>query len=264
MRGINSRHIVAYFGSYKTDSELWIFMEYCGLGSVNDALKAMKDGLSEPELAYVLQDTLKGIRDLHKLGYIHRDIKSANILLNDKASVKLADFGVSSTEAAKHHTVIGTPYWMAPEIISAGKSADGYDLKADIWSLGITAIEMAETMPPRSEIHPMKVIFIITNEKLPPPTLQQPEKWSKEFNRFIARCLQFDPKQRPTANELLKDPFLAKAKRSDLLKRMQHVAAMIEREGRAKVLHWDDDEDEDCSEEGDFQEGDDNTTRINE
>lgn len=163
---------------------------------------------------------------------------------------------------------------MAPEIISAGKSAEGYDQKADLWSLGITAIEMADTVPPRSDVHPLKVIFIITNEKLPPPKLAHPEKWSKEFNDFVARCLQFDPKKRPTALELLKDPFLEKADRGALLHRMKRVERLIEEQGRAKVLNWDeDDEDEDededagSSEEGEASSEDsgdgDDTTIIN-
>ena len=137
---------------------------------------------------------------------------------------------------------------MAPEIISAGKSTEGYDQKADLWSLGITAIEMAEVMPPHSDVHPLKVLFIITNEKLPPPKLAYPKEWSKEFNAFIARCLQFDSKKRPTALELLKDPFLKKGDRSALLHRMKKVQKMIAEKGRAKVLDWgDEDEDEESS-----------------
>jgi len=148
---------------------------------------------------------LKGLNHLHEKQRIHRDIKAGNILLNDKCVAKLADFGVSgqSKDFTKHHTVIGTPFWMAPEVIQ-----EEYDKEADIWSLGITAIEMAEGKPPYYNIHPMRAIFMIPTR--PPPKLSNPEAWSTEFISFVAACLQKKPQDRPTALKLLKHPFILK------------------------------------------------------
>jgi len=153
----------------------------------------------------ILRDALKGLNHLHKLKRIHRDIKAGNILLNDECVAKLADFGVSGQikDFTKHHTVIGTPFWMAPEVIQ-----EEYDKEADIWSLGITAIEMAEGKPPYYNIHPMRAIFMIPTR--PPPKLSNPDQWSPEFISFVAACLQKKPQDRPSAMKLLKHPFILK------------------------------------------------------
>jgi len=153
----------------------------------------------------VIRDVLKGLNHLHEKARIHRDIKAGNILLNDKCVAKLADFGVSgqSKDFTKHHTVIGTPFWMAPEVIQ-----EEYDKEADIWSLGITAIEMAEGKPPYYNIHPMRAIFMIPTR--PPPKLSNPDQWSPEFISFVAACLQKKPQDRPNALKLLKHPFILK------------------------------------------------------
>jgi serine/threonine kinase 3 len=183
---------------------LWISMEYCSVGSVSDLMTICKITLSENEMRSILRDTLCGIAYLHEKRKIHRDIKSGNILLNSAGRAKLADFGVSSQikDTTKHHTVIGTPFWMAPEVIE-----EKYDHKADIWSLGITAIEMAEGHPPYWNIHPMRAIFLIPNR--PPPKLHNEEKWSKEFIDFISQCLVRNPEQRPHAHTLLQHPFFS-------------------------------------------------------
>jgi len=202
-----SDYIVNYKKGYispKYDM-LWIVMEYCGPGSVSDLMTITKKTLTEIQIAVVLRDVLKGLNHLHEKQRIHRDIKAGNILLNDKCVAKLADFGVSgqSKDFTKHHTVIGTPFWMAPEVIQ-----EEYDKEADIWSLGITAIEMAEGKPPYYNIHPMRAIFMIPTR--PPPKLSNPDAWSPEFISFVAACLQKKPQDRLTAFKLLKHPFILK------------------------------------------------------
>jgi len=203
----SSDYIVNYKRGYispKYDM-LWIVMEYCGPGSVSDLMTITKKTLTEVQIAVILRDVLKGLNHLHEKQRIHRDIKAGNILLNDKCVAKVADFGVSgqSKDFTKHHTVIGTPFWMAPEVIQ-----EEYDKEADIWSLGITAIEMAEGKPPYYNIHPMRAIFMIPTR--PPPKLSNPEAWSQEFISFVAACLQKKPQDRPTALKLLKHPFILK------------------------------------------------------
>jgi len=189
-----------------TTDTLWIAMEYCNGGSVSDLMTITKENLKEEEMCLILRDSLQGLNFLHDKKKIHRDIKAGNILLNSEGRAKLADFGVSGQmkDTTKHHTVIGTPFWMAPEVIE-----EQYDNKADIWSLGITAIEMAEGHPPYWNIHPMRAIFLIPNR--PPPKLKDEEKWSPEFIDFISKCLTRAPDQRPSAIQLLQHPFILKA-----------------------------------------------------
>ncbi|KAJ1506765.1 putative protein serine/threonine kinase [Coelomomyces lativittatus] len=169
-----------------------------------------------------------GLRFLHECGKLHRDIKCGNILLTEHGQVRLADFGVSTQITrtfSKRQTFIGTPYWMAPEVITAEQQSTHYDYKADIWSLGITAIEMAECGPPMFDMHPMRVLFTIP--KANPPTLRNPDA-STEFQDFVRLCLQKDPDLRPSANDLLKHPFLAKEQESksvilDLIHRVREA-----------------------------------------
>lgn len=186
-----------------------------------------------------MKDALKGLHYLHSLRKIHRDIKAGNILLNDKGEGKLADFGVSgqlSDTMAKRQTVIGTPFWMAPEVIQEV----GYDVKADIWSLGITAIEIAEGKPPYANIHPMRAIFMIPSK--PPPKLSEADRFSKEFNDFIAKCLIKNPEQRPTAADMLKHPFLANTKGPDVLKPLiKEAMDLIAQLGRREAMGIDSD-----------------------
>uniref|UniRef100_A0A0N5AE19 Serine/threonine-protein kinase cst-1 n=1 Tax=Syphacia muris TaxID=451379 RepID=A0A0N5AE19_9BILA len=204
MQQCDSKYVVKYYGSYFKNSDLWIVMEYCGAGSVSDIMRMRKKTLSEKEISAVTRDVLKGLKYLHKLKKIHRDIKAGNILLNNDGNAKLADFGVAgqlTDTMAKRNTVIGTPFWMAPEVIQE----IGYDTKADIWSLGITAMEMAEGRPPHADIHPMRAIFMIPTK--PPPTFKNPEEWSDEFKSFVSQCLIKNPEERKAAVELLEAEF---------------------------------------------------------
>ncbi|CAI5455927.1 unnamed protein product [Caenorhabditis angaria] len=217
MQQCKSKYVVKYYGSYFKNSDLWIVMEYCGAGSVSDIMRARRKPLNEGEISAVLRDTIKGLQYLHDLKKIHRDIKAGNILLNTDGIAKLADFGVAgqlTDTMAKRNTVIGTPFWMAPEVIEE----IGYDTKADIWSLGITAIEMAEGRPPYSDIHPMRAIFMIPTK--PPPTFKKPEEWSAEFVDFIKCCLVKKPDERKSAQKLTEHPFILAAPGCDVLQIM--------------------------------------------
>ncbi|EMP28728.1 Serine/threonine-protein kinase 4 [Chelonia mydas] len=159
MQQCDSPHVVKYYGSYFKNTDLWIVMEYCGAGSVSDIIRLRNKTLTEEEIATIVQATLKGLEYLHFMRKIHRDIKAGNILLNTEGHAKLADFGVAgqlTDTMAKRNTVIGTPFWMAPEVIQE----IGYNCVADIWSLGITSIEMAEGKPPYADIHPMRHPFV--------------------------------------------------------------------------------------------------------
>jgi len=245
MKQCRSPYIISYFGSYFKDSELWIVMEYCGAGSVSDIMRITDKTLTEDQIAVVLKDALKGLVYLHSLRKIHRDIKAGNILLNDKGEGKLADFGVSgqlSDTMAKRNTVIGTPFWMAPEVIQEV----GYDVKADIWSLGITAIEMGEGKPPYSNIHPMRAIFMIPSR--PPPKLTEPDSWSADFNDFVAKCLTKNPEQRPSASEIIKHAFITKAKTSvvvqPLIDEANEIIKKLGREEAMGLVNQSDSEDE--------------------
>ncbi|KAM3967535.1 myosin-IIIb [Aphomia sociella] len=195
------------------DDQIWFVMELCTGGSVTDlcaGMRARGSNLTEPQLAYVLRGTVRALTHLHAHRCMHRDVKGHNILLTENAEVKLVDFGVSShlaATAARRNTSVGTPYWMAPEVIACEQQLDqSYDCRCDVWSVGITAIELAEGEPPLSGLHPMRALFQIPRN--PPPSLTHPEMFSPQLGDFIADCLIKDMNQRPFARELLEHPLL--------------------------------------------------------
>lgn len=182
-------------------------MEYCAGGSVADIMLACDCALSEVIIAHIITETLAGLAYLHSIGKVHRDIKCGNVLLTENGSVKLADFGVAAQltdTMSKRNTFIGTPHWMAPEVIQLSH----YDGKVDIWALGITAIEMAERYPPRWRVNPNRVIFQIVKD--PPPRLSDKDRWTLAFQDFIAQCLQKEPRSRPAAALLQQHKFVTK------------------------------------------------------
>ncbi|KAJ5074863.1 sterile20-like kinase isoform b-related [Anaeramoeba ignava] len=206
--------VVKYSETYFDDTCLWILMELCEGGSILDILDDCDKTFTEEQIASVCKSVLEGLAFLHSKKIIHRDIKAGNLLLTRNGDVKLADFGVAgklSDFMMKRTTVIGSPYWMAPEIIQE----IGYDEKVDIWSLGITVIEMAEGKPPLLHIHPMRALFLISSQ--PPPMLKNPENWSKNCIDFLTQCLQKDPTKRKSAVELLKHPFIINAKPTNVM-----------------------------------------------
>ncbi|XP_052758788.1 myosin-IIIb-like isoform X2 [Galleria mellonella] len=200
-------------GTCSDDDQIWFVMELCTGGSVTDlcaGMRARGSNLTEPQLAYVLRGTVRALTHLHAHRCMHRDVKGHNILLTEDGEVKLVDFGVSShlaATAARRNTSVGTPYWMAPEVIACEQQLDqSYDCRCDVWSVGITAIELAEGEPPLSGLHPMRALFQIPRN--PPPSLSHPEMFSAQLADFIADCLIKDMNQRPFARELLEHPLL--------------------------------------------------------
>uniref|UniRef100_A0A8C7YHQ5 Mitogen-activated protein kinase kinase kinase kinase n=1 Tax=Oryzias sinensis TaxID=183150 RepID=A0A8C7YHQ5_9TELE len=239
MKDCKHSNIVAYFGSYLRRDKLWISMEYCGGGSLQD-IYHVTGPLSESQIAYMSRETLQGLYYLHNKGKMHRDIKGANILLTDNGYVKLgksddpsppppsclqpppslillffffappADFGVSAqitATLAKRKSFIGTPYWMAPEVAAVERKG-GYNQLCDIWAVGITAIELAELQPPMFELHPMRALFLMSKSSFQPPKLKDKLKWTNNFHHFVKLALTKNPKRRPTAEKLLQHPFV--------------------------------------------------------
>ncbi|XP_061172597.1 mitogen-activated protein kinase kinase kinase kinase 3-like isoform X4 [Saccostrea echinata] len=209
MKDCKHPNIVAYFGSYLRRDKLWIAMEYCGGGSMQD-IYHVTGPLAEPQIAFICRETLKGLMYLHNRGKMHRDIKGANILLTDEGDIKLADFGVSAQitqTMCKRKSFIGTPYWMAPEVAAVERKG-GYNQQCDIWAVGITAIEFAELQPPMFDLHPMRALFLMSKSGFKPPQLKDKNKWSQIFQHFIKVALTKNPKKRPTADKLLEHPFV--------------------------------------------------------
>ncbi|XP_031135958.1 mitogen-activated protein kinase kinase kinase kinase 4 isoform X2 [Sander lucioperca] len=210
------RNIATYYGAFikkgpaGQDHQLWLVMEYCGAGSVTDLVKKTKGNcLKEDWIAYICREVLRGLSHLHSHHVIHRDIKGQNVLLTENAEVKLVDFGVSAQldkTIGRRNTFIGTPYWMAPEVIACDENPEAtYDYRSDLWSLGITALEMAEGAPPLCDMHPMRALFLIPRN--PPPKLKS-KKWSKRFLSFADSCLVKNHLHRPATDTLLRHAFI--------------------------------------------------------
>lgn len=233
---MDSAFVTKYMGSYLKDSKIWIVMEYLAGGSCLDLMKP--GAFEEVFIAIILREILRGLEYLHDENKLHRDIKAANVLLSANGDVKLADFGVSGQLTAtmtKRKSFVGTPFWMAPEVIKQS----GYDSKADIWSLGITAIELAKGEPPYADLHPMRVLFLIPKNE--PPQLDGPN-YSKAFKEFVSICVQKNPADRPTAKELLKHRFIKRAKRTAyLVELIDRYKRWLEDGGNAEDSSSDDD-----------------------
>ncbi|ODN02300.1 Myosin-IIIa [Orchesella cincta] len=235
------------------DCQLWYVMELCSGGSVTDLAQGLRkfEGrrLTEFQIAYILREVVDALIHLHTHHCIHRDVKGHNILLTGEGRVKLVDFGVAARlkdTYARRNTSIGTPYWMSPEVIACERQIDSsYDVRCDVWSLGITAIELAEAEPPLADLHPMRALFQIPRN--PPPTLSKPHDWSSEFNDFVAECLIKDMDQRPFMVELRQHPFLQQLTRipediitNDMVRDIQMVKAhgdLVKREPEVTTKH---------------------------
>uniref|UniRef100_A0A3P9AIT7 non-specific serine/threonine protein kinase n=1 Tax=Esox lucius TaxID=8010 RepID=A0A3P9AIT7_ESOLU len=222
----NHPNVVKFYGMfYKSDDlsggQLWLVLELCNGGSVTELIKGLLmrgQRLLEPVIAYILYGALLGLQHLHNNRIIHRDVKGNNILLTTEGGVKLVDFGVSAqltSARLRRNTSVGTPFWMAPEVIACEQQYDStYDARCDVWSLGITAIELADGDPPLSEMHPVKALFKIPRN--PSPTLRNPEEWCRSFSHFIAQCLIKDFETRPSVTHLLEHPFIKQAHGKDM------------------------------------------------
>ncbi|KAL1507586.1 hypothetical protein AB1Y20_007205 [Prymnesium parvum] len=232
LRQCDSKHIVQYFGSFSYDEQLWIIMEYCAGSSLLDVMEANGRCLTELQLCGVLAGACDGLLYLHQRRKIHRDVKAGNLLLGADGEVKLADFGVAAqlgAGASRRRTVIGTPFWMAPEVITCQRGPSrggpaGYDERADVWSLGITAIELAEGQAPHSGVNPLTAIFLIPT--LPPPKLKHPEEWSPRLHSFLQRCLVKEPSARSTTAELASDPLVQSGRDKRALGSLRELMAL--------------------------------------
>ncbi|XVF78950.1 hypothetical protein PTKIN_Ptkin14bG0179600 [Pterospermum kingtungense] len=213
---VDHPNLVRAYCSFVVENNLWVVMPYMSQGSCLHAMKkAYPHGFEEPIIRSILKETLKGLDYLHKQGHIHRDVKAGNILLDDQGTVKLADFGVSACmfdsgdRQRCRNTFTGTPCWMAPEVLESGK---GYNSKADIWSFGITALELAHGHPPLSKYPPMKVLLMTLQNNPPRLDYDGDSKFSKSFKDMVAMCLVKDQTKRPSAEKLLKHSFFKHAK----------------------------------------------------
>uniref|UniRef100_A0A3Q1IAJ0 non-specific serine/threonine protein kinase n=1 Tax=Anabas testudineus TaxID=64144 RepID=A0A3Q1IAJ0_ANATE len=213
-RGVNPNdiwEIVGELGDGAFGKVYKIMIEFCPGGAVDATMLELDRGLTEPQIKVVCRQMLEALNYLHSMKIIHRDLKAGNILLMLDGDIKLADFGVSAKNTKtlqRRDSFIGTPYWMAPEVVMCETMKDApYDYKADIWSLGITLIELAQIEPPHHELNPMRVLLKIAKSE--PPTLEQPHKWSQEFKDFLRKALDKNPETRPTAAQLLEHPFVS-------------------------------------------------------
>lgn len=214
LKSVQHENCVAYKGCYLKDNTVWLVMEYC-LGSASNLIEVHKKTLREDEIASICDGTLRGLEYLHLRNCVHRDIKAGNILLTENGTIKLADFG-SASIACPANSFVGTPYWMAPEVILAMEEGH-YDGKVDVWSLGITCIELAEEKPPLFNMNAMSALYHIAQND--PPSLRREEgySYSQEFRDFVDTCLVKDVELRPTSSDCRKLPFVAKSRPRDVL-----------------------------------------------
>uniref|UniRef100_A0A8C0KD41 non-specific serine/threonine protein kinase n=1 Tax=Canis lupus dingo TaxID=286419 RepID=A0A8C0KD41_CANLU len=244
-------YIVKLLGAYYYDGKLWIMIEFCPGGAVDAIMLELDRGLTEPQIQVVCRQMLEALHFLHGKKIIHRDLKAGNVLMTLEGDIRLADFGVSAKNLKtlqKRDSFIGTPYWMAPEVVMCETMKDTpYDYKADIWSLGITLIEMAQIEPPHHELNPMRVLLKIAKSE--PPTLLTPSKWSMEFRDFLKTALDKNPETRPSAAQLLEHPFVSSITSNKALREL--VA-----EAKAEVME----EIEDGREEGEEEDSPDATS----
>uniref|UniRef100_A0A3Q2PIP6 non-specific serine/threonine protein kinase n=1 Tax=Fundulus heteroclitus TaxID=8078 RepID=A0A3Q2PIP6_FUNHE len=203
-------YIVKLLDAFYFENKLWIMIEFCAGGAVDANMLELDRGLTEPQIRVVCRQMLEALDYLHRMKIIHRDLKAGNVLLTLEGDIKLADFGVSAKNTKtlqRRDSFIGTPYWMAPEVVMCETMKDApYDYKADIWSLGITLIELAQIEPPHHELNPMRVLLKVAKSE--PPTLDHPYKWSRDFNDFLKKALDKNPENRPSAAQLLEHPFV--------------------------------------------------------
>uniref|UniRef100_A0A673IU66 non-specific serine/threonine protein kinase n=1 Tax=Sinocyclocheilus rhinocerous TaxID=307959 RepID=A0A673IU66_9TELE len=222
MKECKHKNIVAYYGTYHRNNKLWICMEYCGGGSLQDIYQ-VTGPLKEKQIAYICRETLQGLNHLHETGKIHRDIKVNEF----EVSKILADFGVAaeiSASVAKRKSFIGTPYWMAPEVAAVEKKG-GYNHLCDIWAVGITAIELAELQPPMFDLHPMRALMLMSKSSFQPPKLKDKSKWPAGFHSFVKMCLIKSPRKRPTAETLLQHPFVTQLLTRKLMIELLDIAS---------------------------------------
>uniref|UniRef100_A0A8C5I204 non-specific serine/threonine protein kinase n=1 Tax=Gouania willdenowi TaxID=441366 RepID=A0A8C5I204_GOUWI len=218
----NHHHIVKLLDAFYFEGKLWILIEFCAGGAVDAIMLELERPLTEPQIRVVCKQTLEALVYLHENKFIHRDLKAGNILLSLEGDVKLADFGVSAKNTKtlqRRDSFIGTPYWMAPEVVMCETSKDRpYDYKADIWSLGVTLIELAQIEPPNHEMNPMRVLLKIAKSE--PPTLMHPSRWSPEFNDFLRKALDKNVDNRWNATQLLQHPFATSVRDSRPLREL--------------------------------------------
>eukprot|EP01062_Namystynia_karyoxenos_P059480 TRINITY_DN50922_c0_g1_i1.p1 TRINITY_DN50922_c0_g1~~TRINITY_DN50922_c0_g1_i1.p1 ORF type:complete len:486 (+),score=182.29 TRINITY_DN50922_c0_g1_i1:81-1460(+) len=208
LHGCRHPNIVSMMSCHRVGSVLWIAMELMDGGKLTDLIEG-SHRLSNDEVAFLMQEVLTGVHYLHRVGWMHRDIKSDNVLLSTHGEVKLADFGFAALADTKRRTLVGTPYWMAPEVIKG----DAYDMKADIWGLGIMGLELCDGEPPLMSLPPMRALYVIVAQKA--PKVKNRQQWAGECVEFVESMLQKDPRQRPSADELMRHPFLARAQKCD-------------------------------------------------
>ncbi|XP_050738512.1 serine/threonine-protein kinase Tao-like isoform X6 [Eriocheir sinensis] len=211
LRSLRHPNTVTYRGCYLKESTVWLVMEYC-LGSASDIIEVHRQPLREEEISAICEGCLQGLSYLHSLGKIHRDVKAGNILLTENGTVKLADFG-SASITSPANSFVGTPYWMAPEVILAMDEGQ-YDGKVDVWSLGITCIELAERKPPYFNMNAMSALYHIAQNDA--PKMSAPD-WSKDFQHFVEACLQKSPPDRPTSARLLTHEFILRHRSSHII-----------------------------------------------